>query len=296
MFLKLHERDDKMSYLLEVENRHMLNQEDSRILYAYQMGYAGELELYNQLMTINGGLKIWDITLNKYDTAQYDFLIIGKGMIHHIDVKNYTGEYTYIDGMFKREKGKVDQQLITQMKRANFMLAALLFDHKCNYKFDSHILFINDSFKLKTKERLDNVMFVKDIQPMLDYVDQLGSPTEEDYTMAQLLLDNHLPLRPRIHYYDFNSLRKGYKCPLCKRIAQVDVVKSRKTVNCKCGKQMLKMDYILACAEQLWMLKRHPFKISEIVNWSGCDVKTVQRVLVKKCMYKGENKGRVYWF
>lgn len=296
MFLKLHEPDNKISYLMNVDGRCNLTKDDRTALFAYQAGLAGESQFYEQLQGVEGGLKLWDITLKESSKAQFDFLIIGDGKIFHFDIKNYSGEYTYIDGLFKNNRGSVDQTIISQLKRADIILPQFLIRKGFQYEHVSRIIFVNENFVLRNFNGDEYIKFAGQIPGILDYLKRLGPPTDEDYRLAKALIAANVVDNYRFAYYDYGQMKKGYRCPGCKRFERVKVAIKRKNVVCVCGRMMTKSEYILECAKQVWSLKNAPFKIQEIADWSQCDKRTVQRALKKFCKYDGVNRGRNYYF
>ncbi|WP_414053163.1 nuclease-related domain-containing protein [Macrococcus equi] len=296
MFLKHHEPDNKIKYLMNVDGRCELTPDDSVTLYAYQMGYEGESYFYEMLNTVEGSIKLWDITLKESSKAQFDFLVIGGGWILHFDVKNYTGDYTYIDGLFKKDNGKVDQTIISQLKRADIILPQFLMKNGFNHQHESRIIFVNERFNLKNFNGDNAIKFAGQIPSIIEYLKQLGPPTDEDYRLAHALIQANVVEERRFPYYDYSLMKKGYRCPACRRFGKVEVVERLKYVTCMCGRKISKLDYITECAQQVWILKNAPFQIKEIAEWSKCELKTVQRALKKKCSYSGMNKGRSYWF
>lgn len=296
MFLKLHKPDNKINYLMNLEGRCDLSQEDRTTLFGYRMGYEGEKYFYDLLSEIEGGLQLWDITLKESSKAQFDFLIIAGGTVFHFDVKNYSGNYTYIDGIFKKENGSVDQTIMTQLKRADLILPQFLMRNGFDYDHESRIVFVNENFHLHNFNGDKSIKFAEQIPSILSYFKDIGPPTNEDYRLAKALIKANVIENRRIAYYDYANLRKGYRCPRCKRYGGVEVIPNRKNVMCKCGRKMMKSQYIEECAKQVWILKNDEFKVQEIAGWSGCDSRTVQRALKKYCSYSGDKKGRNYRF
>ncbi|WP_414048773.1 nuclease-related domain-containing protein [Macrococcus animalis] len=296
MFLKLHEPDNEISYLLNVDGRCELTKDDRTRLFAYQLGYEGEDYFYRLLNEVEGGLKLWDITLKESSKAQFDFLVIGDGTVYHFDVKNYSGNYTYIDGLFKKDNGSVDQTIMTQLKRADLILSQLLIRKGFGYQHVSRIVFVNDKFNLKNFNGDNCIKFASQIPSIINYLKQLGPPTDEDYRLARALIEANVLHDRRFVYYDYKRMRKGYRCPNCKRYEMVEIVGRMKYVSCKCGRKLSKLDYIVECARQVWTLKNTSFQVKEISEWSKCEIKTVQRALMGSCKYSGKNKGRKYWF
>lgn len=94
MFIKVHHPDQYIQYLLAVEDRITLQENDRINLFRYKSGLSGERMFYNLLKNILEGIKIWDITLDNNGSSQYDFLIVVDKVIYHFDVKNYSGVYT----------------------------------------------------------------------------------------------------------------------------------------------------------------------------------------------------------
>lgn len=76
MFIKAHYPDLYIQYLLAVEDRITLQENDRFNLYRYKIGVAGERASYEFLKNIFEGISIWDITLENNGSSQYDFIIV----------------------------------------------------------------------------------------------------------------------------------------------------------------------------------------------------------------------------
>ncbi|WP_419893282.1 nuclease-related domain-containing protein [Macrococcoides caseolyticum] len=158
---------------------------------------------------------MWDLTLDVFGTAQYDFLFVANDTVIHIDVKNYSGLYRFDNGNFISQKGYVHQGLLSQLDRAHRKLEQFIAHHKFDYKVSSRILFVNPEFKLQRYNSNEQIVFYNQMSDVLSYLKSLVS-NEADLKLGLILVDNHIEKEyNRVFYYKYERMEKGVRCVQC---------------------------------------------------------------------------------
>lgn len=107
MLLKRHLRNFYYQYLCKINGRVILEDQDYQNLRNYLKGFEGEYAFFEYIIDFEQLVRIWDLTLDMFGTAQYDFLFIANDTVIHIDIKNYSGLYRFDNGNFISEQGYV---------------------------------------------------------------------------------------------------------------------------------------------------------------------------------------------
>lgn len=291
MFISMYEFSDYERYLLEVKHRTRLNKYDKRNLANFEMGYAGELQFFNHVKSL-GGVKLWNTRFELVDEVQYDFLIFHGDYLLHFDIKNYYGNYHVVDNNFVKDDGHVIKDPVDQLLRADYLLKDFCHRHCIHYKVESFMLFINENFNVRGFSGHKRVLFYKDLERILAALNT--QPTEEAISAARLIKSYHkLDTYKRIHYYNFEKMRKGIKCPKCRRFLRKFEMTEKK-VTCICGNKISKQEAVRIAFDAISLLKKSSVKTSEVMDFTGIGRSTVQRVLSANYASKGSTKGKVY--
>ena len=277
------------AYILHVNDRIHLNESDAVQLSNVQNGITGEklfLEFFDGLKAV---AMIHGLRLDIKGEVQYDFLFIQEGEVYHYEIKNYQGQLEERDGLVKNQHGYIYKNIFQQFDRANVLLEQILNE----YRVESYIVFINPSCTIKTDRR--DVLEYQDLKQRVEF-HQAKKSTSHDFELAKLLKSHHLHRSKyeRIHYYDFDQLLPGVKCPECMRFFE-DCYGGMKLTECKhCHTKYTKQQLALETIYQIDLLKNDYYSALEISLWSGVCKRTVHKVLEKYCHRIGHGKSTQY--
>ncbi|MGK0576256.1 nuclease-related domain-containing protein [Macrococcus capreoli] len=294
MFIKIHEPNPYYQYLLAVEGRIMLHDNDAINLYRYKRGEAGEHQFYAQLKDIMEGIKLWDITLESQGQSQYDFLIVVNRKIYHFDVKNFSGEYTYKNDNFISANGRNYKNVLAQLNAAHDRLERIVKQQEWHYEVESRILFMNDQFSIRNYDGNPMIWFSHQLP---QFIEQLKKETtyKNDLYIAEQLLSLHQPKQfERIFYYPFEQLKVGPRCPVCREIDSITVLNKFKHVHCKCGHVYFKSEMLQQIAYDIHLMNNGRITAKDVCRWSGVPERSVRDFLVKNYNKYGTFKDAYY--
>lgn len=291
MILKTFEPTEYQAYLLDVEDRVTLDDLDAMNLKRLHQGYDGEFAFFEMIKDYEGCIILWDISLETPGRAQFDFIVITDDRIYHFDVKNFSGKYTYRDGNFISSKQYVSSDVISRLNRGHQVMHQFLAQVNVNTFFYSRVVFINETFQLKGFDGSDLVLFAEDLYKVKDYLSSRKLISQEMIDLAHDIVYHHKPKNyfERIHYYSIEEMRKGVRCPKCRRIG----MKHRKFSNkmeCSCGYKESNIDVVHRTYDMLINFGEQRVTATMIVEWTGLEVRCVQKIMLK--YYKRVGKAR----
>ncbi|RXK17914.1 nuclease-related domain-containing protein [Macrococcus sp. DPC7161] len=297
MILKKHQQSNYQKYLTTVHERCLLEKYDKAKIFGYVQGYYGELKFFEMIKAFKNIHIIWDVSLELPNRCQYDFIVITESTVFHFEVKNFSGFYSYRRGSFKSEKGYVQKDVLQQLEEAHHNLNGFLAQHGYTQKLVSRIVLINDNLELHGFDGDERFLFPADLKKVQNYLSSCNVVTKEMTQLGQHLVKLHKQANPneRIHYYDFNQLKKGLKCTNCNAIA-IEGIKQKQAMKCvRCGHKISNQMAVLQAYEEIETLtNRLPTK-KEIVEWTGLHEKTVRRLLMKNYDFNGVTSDRKYY-
>ncbi|MGK0555274.1 nuclease-related domain-containing protein [Macrococcus capreoli] len=293
MLLKRHQRSFYYHYLCKVNGRIVLEDIDYQNLKNYLRGFDGEYAFFECIKDFDDLVRIWDLTLDVFGTAQYDFLFVANETVIHIDIKNYSGLYRFDNGNFISQKGYVHQGLLSQLDRAHRKLEQFIAHHKFDYKVSSRILFVNPEFKLQGYNGNEQIVFFNQMKDVVSYLKSLVS-NEADLKLGLILVDNHVEKEyNRVFYYKYELMEKGVRCVQCDMFGMF-FEKSQRTMQCICGHEVKKKEYIIEAIEDVSLFKNGSFTRKEVERYTGVNATTLKRYLRKYCEKVGSYKDAHY--
>ncbi|ULG72924.1 nuclease-related domain-containing protein [Macrococcus brunensis] len=294
MFIESHERSNYYCYLQSVEGRQMLDEVDQLNYRNYIKGFEGEKK-FETMLSKCGGIKLWDVALRTPALSQYDFLVIYNHTLFHFEVKNFSGQYRILNNQFVSDSDYVHHDVLSQLNRAHYNLTKFLVKHGIDFKVVSKIIFINDGFTLIGGVEHQDIVTSSSVEKIGHYFDDAYIPDITEKKLGDLLVSKHegKNIFERIYYYDFSKMKKGMRCPDCRKIGIEDHLKGR-NLKCECGSILNKAKILKITIEEIMMLKRAGVSTREVVNWTGLNKRVVRRCLVEHFHAEGKGKARKF--
>ncbi|MGV2928316.1 nuclease-related domain-containing protein [Macrococcus capreoli] len=291
MIIKKFEPTEYQSYLLNIEDRIVLDNLDAMNLKRLHQGLDGECLFFEKIKDYKGCIVLWDISLETPGRAQFDFIVITDEIVYHFDIKNFSGKYTYRDGNFISSKQYVSSDVISRLNRGHQVMQQFLAQVNVNIPFRSRVVFINDSFQLKGFEGSELVLFAEDLHKIRDYLASRTTITKNMINLANDIIYHHKPVNhfERIHYYAIEDMRKGVRCPKCRRIGMKHIKGTRKML-CSCGYKEENIEIVFRTYDMLLNLGIKKVTATMIVDWTGLEIRCVQKIMKK--YYKRLGKAR----
>ncbi|MGV2927295.1 nuclease-related domain-containing protein [Macrococcus capreoli] len=294
MFLKTREFNQYERYILEAAGRCDLDQFDKDHLFTTDKGLLGEQLFYERIKDCIGGAKIWDMRLRLNGQSQYDFIIVADGKIMHFDTKYYEGQYNYVKGNFVSENGYVINNPLALQTKQHMRLQRFVDKMGISYEVASCIIFVGEQFNVSGFNGDKRILFDKDICKIVNRLNR-REVTSEEMEIARTFIEHYdyKGMHPRIHYYPFEEMKKGVKCPKCRNFLPI-AEKNAKKVRCQCGCEYTKKEVVRLAFDAIYVLKNSGVTVRDVVEFTGVGRTIVQQVLVKEYKKIGTFKDSKY--
>lgn len=293
MLLKSSAVSEDIAYLLALEHRVTLTEDEQKSLKNYALGLDGEELFYDKIKDLDAAV-VWNLTLYHYDYVQYDFLVVSKGRVYHFDVKNYSGQYRFEKEVLKHlYTRKVIKSPISQLERAHQILQQFIRDNGFYHQVVSRVVFINEELMLKAFDGDDRIILAGQVQQMLRYMHKHCLMNEQDLQLARVLHKAQV-IYP---YTSFNrravdGLDTSLRCLKCRQLVPAPMKK--RYFGCSCGHRMKREEVALHNLYELEQLKGDRFSKSEAMQWSGYSNTAIKKLLSQYAMRNGNNKASKY--
>ncbi|WP_020008077.1 nuclease-related domain-containing protein [Salinicoccus albus] len=272
MFLNERKEPLELLYYRVLRHRRQLSDKEARSLSIYEKGFSGEC-LYDEVFEETGHDNVFifrDIWLQvEAGNVQLDSLIVSDGEMEINEIKNYSGEYVYHDGVWKIQNRRISEDPISQLRRAVNKLIKVKFEKNLSFDVKGKIVFPNPYFVLESAERSSLEMIVKR-EKLKKYMrsfrmKQSGRSAEMLVKeIAERMVENPY-FKPKT---DFTRLRQGYYCVHC---GSFEVEKRRVHVICKkCFCREVSETAIVRMAVEFKLLfPERKLTVNEIYAFSG---------------------------
>lgn len=301
MLVKKRSESDELMVLRSLTLRKQLNQKEKNRYNNLEKGYAGEVAFDQLVANIHEERLILNDLLFELDYSyfQIDTLIISRGVIHLIDIKNFTGEcYLEGDKLYSVKGDWEYKNPVPQLKRCENLLSQLLQHFNCNYHIKPSVVFINPTFTLY-QAPIDQPLVLP--SQVSHFIKELTNTplrlTLEDKALAQKLLSLHQTKNPFIFLpkYSYEELKRGVYCFECK---SYDIIVKNHNLTCqKCGTSEKVRSVILRHTQEFALIfPKKKITTTKIYEWcdSVINKKTIQRVLKQKYKTFGKCSGTYY--
>ncbi|MGK0575957.1 NERD domain-containing protein [Macrococcus capreoli] len=278
MFLKTREFNQYERYILEAAGRCDLDQFDKDHLFTTDKRLLGEQLFYERIKDCIGGAKIWDMRLRLNGQSQYDFIIVADGKIMHFDTKYYEGQYNYVKGNFVSENGYVINNPLALQTKQHMRLQRFVDKMGISYEVVSCIIFVGEQFNVSGFNGDKRILFDKDICKIVNRLNR-REVTSEEMEIARTFLEHYdyKGMHTRIHYYPFEEMKKGVKCPKCRNFLPI-AEKNAKKVRCQCGCEYTKKEVVRLAFDAIYVLKNSGVTVRDVVEFTGVGRTIVQQV------------------
>ncbi|KGR79358.1 nuclease-related domain-containing protein [Ureibacillus manganicus] len=286
---------DKRMALPETEKSYYLN---------LKKGFEGGIMFDSLTGKLETDLLVLNDLLLRHNktTFQIDTLIISSNKIFFYEIKNYEGDHIYeADKLYKFPKTEITNPL-NQLRRSETLLKQLIFSLGINLPVEGIIVFINPEFTLYQAPL--NCPFLLPTQ-LKSYLQKLESSTTSKLTnkhqaLAEKLVSLHLLNIKENKYsnlpsYEFDQVRKGISCEICKSFS---VSVTGHNIKCtKCGYVELASSAILRNINEFMTLFRNE-KLTTNVIYDWCQVipskRRIRKVLIDNFKIVGCNQWTYY--
>ncbi|WP_165983136.1 nuclease-related domain-containing protein [Macrococcus brunensis] len=290
MAYKTRPRPQEIIYSEALENRFSFEISNSII------GYDGEALFAEWLYNLPNACVLWDIHLSpKYKgEVQYDFIVNHELTVYHFDVKNYKGQYHYVNENLQNSYRRIIKNPELQLQRAHEYLSHVINQFDSIYSVESYICFVNETFYMEAPPKYPHWLMRPQIFHKLDELKVANSNSANNRLLADYLIRQHIEKEEIFKRVPIEHIRKGLKCPSCMKINAVktEIIKFKCVLCNTTGKNA---DLIHFNLEELYVLKNAPIDMRDIqLFFPEIHRSSVQRVLAKYFIRLGASKKPSY--
>ena len=209
-----------LQYLSILNTRTNLTASEERNLRVLKKGYQAEREFddLTKLVFKRSDLILDDLTL-KYGESivQIDKLLAVKDVLYLIDIKNYSGQYTFQNGSWFRNNRVLSHSIFGQIDRARDILLCILQDKKIQMSVKSVIIFWDPNASISIQGPTNHIIkYYTDVTFWLKHLSLLASEVENKTAWKEAVSSFQIP--DSFPHYEFDSERSmtiGICCPEC---------------------------------------------------------------------------------
>lgn len=265
-------------------------------------GFEGELQ-FDQLINHQNqtGLVMNDLLLNTKNTSyQMDSLLILNNHINIYEVKNYTGNYTFVDGVLTAESGHIIQNPLDQVNRKKAYLHNLLLNMGYQYTVSAYVAYVNPNFYIYLLSPNESILFHGQLSEHFQQLSLQSSKkliNRQNRKIAEYIIDQHNEnFRPNhLPDYSFHDMKKGITCSKC---SSFHFSKTRSFRICtSCGDKEKINNAILRSIHEFQLLfPEMKITVENIVLWCGdlYNKYRVQRLLTRNFTLRGKGTSSYY--
>lgn len=283
--------------------REGLSEKEIQNLLNAEKGFTGEklFDLQLEQLPESEWLLMRDLLLQCNNTHfQIDNLLISRGKIYLLDVKNYEGEFYIEADQWFSFYGKEIKNPVQNLQRAESLLRQLLHSIGITHPIESYVVFINPEFTLFQAPRTLPIILPTQIPRFIKKLSKIASgfgPSET--TLANKLCSLHITESPftRVPPYKYEQLKKGHYCKVCHSYS---LRKHNRKLVCKVCEfeETFEAAIMRAVKEFSELFPDRRITVGAIKEWCGLDVKksSIQWVLKTKLkfVYRGGHSYYVF--
>lgn len=285
-----------------LDKRMKLPLEDRNRLRNMEKGLQGE-EAFDAIVKqhLKGeALILNDLLLNANgNTFQIDSLMITMEKLYLFEIKNYSGDFTNLDGQFHTQHGKVVNHPSIQLKKSHTLLNKLLQEWDNQLHVEAHVVFINPSFYLYQAKKSDPFLFHQQLPYYLNNLTSHKSFLKEQHSqLAEQLIQAQryeAPYQKELPFFQFKKLKKGLSCKNCFNLS---IVRNQRTAICTSCDSKEPLDEVVRfnIRQYLYLFNQAPLTTAIIHEWIGqsVDKRVVLRLLKNDYKRTGHSKSTLY--
>ncbi|GMA08525.1 hypothetical protein GCM10025886_16760 [Tetragenococcus halophilus subsp. flandriensis] len=294
----MRKKSHQLQWLEEMNHRGELTKEEANTYQRLKLGYKGEVN-FDKLCSyfLDKPFPIIDdITLSYQENVlQMDKIIVNDHTITLIDIKNYHGQYTFVNNAWYAQQKLLPHNIYEQLRRAKRITKRLLDDFHINMKVEGVLIFMNPQSEITIKDEVAETTLTYEQIPL--WLMSLN----ENYRKSpangwEAVIQKHIIPSYRADYIcsekRLAQLKKGIRCQNC---GSFDMVQSRYTINCaSCGSNEPKdTAYTRTVCEYGTIMHHYPLKNKAILQFFGDNYNKIYvRKILKKHFIPQKNIGK----
>ncbi|MCG1008555.1 NERD domain-containing protein [Salinicoccus sp. ID82-1] len=199
-----------------------LSTEDQRRLEALEIGYEGECTF--DFWMERYGDEQWrvyrDIWIDAGGPTQVDTMVVTETGVFIFDVKNYSGDYAYLNGRWSVNGRPIIKDIFVQLKRSMEKVHLMLRQIDLSLQAEGLIVFINEHFTFESEAGIDERFVMRHtLKKHLQTMDEGSVVMRMPIDMLcrrieSYFIDNPYPA-PACDDDAYSRLKKGVRCAGC---------------------------------------------------------------------------------
>jgi len=274
----MRKKSHQLQWLEEMNHRGELTKEEANTYQRLKLGYKGEVN-FDKLCAYfldKPFPVIDDVTLSYQENVlQMDKIIVNDHTITLIDIKNYHGQYTFVNNAWYAQQKLLPHNIYEQLRRAKRITKRLLDDFHINMKVEGVLIFMNPQSEITIKDEVAETTLTYEQIPL--WLMSLNENYRKSPTNGwEAVIQKHIIPSYWADYIcsekRLAQLKKGIRCQNC---GSFDMVQSRYTINCaSCGSNEPKdTAYTRTVCEYGTIMHHRSLKRSDILAFLGDNYK-----------------------
>lgn len=299
MFVTERNKSEYHIYLEILGSRAELDRKEERSLEWYRSGYAGEQEYDAVLDEVgHGAMYVFrDIWLGIQDSkVQLDSLIVADNIMIVNEIKNYSGNYSYENGIWKVGNHQISEDPVSQVSTAANKLLRMRYDIDTRFEVHKEIMFVNPYFIFGPTDYKNAGMFIMRNR-LKQYFRSLGNNTvgRSAKILAEEIAGRIIKNPHPVPETDAGRVRSGVNCYKC---SSFDILKKRFCAECRsCGYvEPFERLVVRAVIEFSILFPDEAVTRRRIFEFLGGEVnyKKIQRHMKRYLLLEGSGKNAYY--
>jgi len=241
-----------------------------------EAGLAGEEKIIDCLE--ESGMDHWTAIRNlwiKYDNPyEYDIVLLTNHCVYIFEIKNYTGKFTYENGVCKIRNNKMENDIIQQTRRNYLKMKRICHQFSPSIKIKGVLVFVGEKNQVHIKSPIEDIEVLQ-LTDLYEFINDMV--TDENSNNATFyntsLLISHLEKFEIAHPYlpeplpesEIHNLRPGIRCARCNNF---NLTITKHYVECDCGLHEFREEAIVRTACEYGALTHNKnFTIGEILDF-----------------------------
>lgn len=287
---------DYKIYLRALEGRTNFSIEQRKEMYVDQLGDEGEKYFKSVLDTIENIQYISNFEISVSNHVQIDFLVAASEKIFIFEIKHYSNEWFFEDDYIKSSNGQKYHSPMIQVAKIKKEVQNILNKTGISREIQAFIIFTNPHFNL-VGERPPNIILLHEIPQLFKIID---THHELDNEVILTILKQFESIHSTYYHKNIalvkDKVASGLRCPKCRKMYTISFSKFQRKYFCYYCKEHLNSENIIySNLQELFIIKRKPFKLKEAIEWcQPVQAHTVRRVCQKHFKSQNVRNKRFY--
>lgn len=292
----------------EMNLREALDSDKQSELYRLERGASGEKKVIEYLVEF--GLDHWEVLTNlwlyEYGLFEIDCLLLTETDIYLFEIKNYNGDFKYVNSQCYFSDDVISHNPISQTQRCKVNLQNILSAADMQVPVHGNLVFTGEHADIDIHDYIEdlNVLTINQLRKLIYSIannEQIKLDTSKRKLNRTKILriieraKRKSPYQPQpLRMVEQANLRKGIKCSKC---ASFNLNTARSFISCKCGlHEPREMAIVRTICEYGMLNFDKDIRVADLCNFFNGDLSriTITNYLNSYFIKKELQKGLVF--